>query len=106
MPDASSAESDLAMTEVPRLPPIATRSRLPAWRALFAGLVASFALLGSDLCEAEPRPAIAMHGEPALPADYAAMPYVNPAAPKGGRLIQGVLGTFDSLNPFIVKGLA
>ncbi len=28
-----------------------------------------------------------------------------PAAPKGGQLTQGVLGTFDSLNPFIVKGL-
>ena len=31
--------------------------------------------------------------------------YANPAAPKGGQLVQGVLGTFDSLNPFIVKGL-
>ena len=34
-----------------------------------------------------------------------ALPYANPDAPKGGRLVQGVLGTFDSLNPFIVKGL-
>ncbi|WP_411194494.1 extracellular solute-binding protein [Rhodopseudomonas sp. BAL398] len=34
------------------------------------------------------------------------MPYVNPDAPKGGRLIQGVLGTFDSLNPLIVQGIA
>ena len=47
-----------------------------------------------------------MHGEPALPAHFAAMPYVNPAAPKGGRLVYGVHGTFDSLNPFIVRGLA
>ena len=47
-----------------------------------------------------------MHGEPALPPDFQAMRYVNPSAPKGGRLIQGALGTFDSLNPFIVKGLA
>ena len=45
-----------------------------------------------------------MHGEPALPAGFSAFPYVNPDAPKGGRLVQGVLGTFDSLNPFIVKG--
>ena len=52
------------------------------------------------------RHAIAMHGEPALPADFAHMPYANPDAPKGGRLIQGVLGTFDSLNPLIVRGLA
>jgi peptide/nickel transport system substrate-binding protein len=34
------------------------------------------------------------------------MPYTNPDAPKGGRLIQGLSGTFDSLNPFIVRGLA
>ena len=32
-------------------------------------------------------------------------PYVNPAAPKGGRLVLGALGTFDSLNPFIIKGV-
>ena len=47
-----------------------------------------------------------MHGAPALPEDFAAMPYVNPQAPKGGRLVEGVLGTFDSLNPLIVQGLA
>ena len=46
-----------------------------------------------------------MHGEPAFPPDFTAFRYVNPDAPKGGRLTQGVLGTFDSLNPFIVKGL-
>jgi peptide/nickel transport system substrate-binding protein len=34
------------------------------------------------------------------------VPYANPDAPKGGRLIEGVLGTFDSLNPLIVQGLA
>src|SRR3954452_1800793 len=50
--------------------------------------------------------AIAMHGPPALPADFHHMPYANPDAPKGGRLVQGVLGTFDSLNPLIVRGLA
>jgi peptide/nickel transport system substrate-binding protein len=50
--------------------------------------------------------AIAMHGAPALPADFTNMPYANPDAPKGGRLVQGFLGTFDSLNPLIVRGLA
>jgi peptide/nickel transport system substrate-binding protein len=50
--------------------------------------------------------AIAMHGAPALPADFTHMPYTNPDAPKGGRLVQGILGTFDSLNPLIVRGLA
>ena len=47
-----------------------------------------------------------MHGAPRLPADFAHMPYANPDAPKGGRLVQGLLGTFDSLNPLIVRGLA
>ena len=50
--------------------------------------------------------ALAMHGGPALPADYSHMPYANPDAPKGGRLVQGILGTFDSLNPLIVRGQA
>ncbi|MGY8704857.1 extracellular solute-binding protein [Bradyrhizobium sp. 18BD] len=54
---------------------------------------------------AEEAHAIAMHGKPAMPADFTHMPYVNPDAPKGGRLTFGLLGTFDSLNPFIVKGL-
>ena len=50
--------------------------------------------------------AIAMHGAPVLPADFAHMPYAKPDAPKGGRLVWGLLGTFDSLNPFVVRGLA
>src|SRR5712672_1331840 len=55
---------------------------------------------------AEEAHAIAMHGKPALPADFTHMPYANPDAPKGGRLVQGILGTFDSLNPLIVRGVA
>jgi peptide/nickel transport system substrate-binding protein len=49
--------------------------------------------------------AIAMHGEPAWGPNFNHPTYANPAAPKGGHLVQGVLGTFDCLNPFIVKGL-
>ena len=49
--------------------------------------------------------AIAMHGEPAWGPDFTHPTYANPQAPKGGHLTQGVLGTFDCLNPFIVKGL-
>jgi peptide/nickel transport system substrate-binding protein len=82
-----------------------TRARL---RALAGGILAfglSF-LTGADKAWAEQSYAIAMHGAPALPADFTHMPYANPDAPKGGRLVQGILGTFDSLNPLIVKGLA
>ena len=44
-----------------------------------------------------------MHGEPALPPDFANLPYVNPNAPKGGQIVIGFQGTFDSLNPYNVK---
>ncbi|MGB3867760.1 MAG: extracellular solute-binding protein, partial [Xanthobacteraceae bacterium] len=47
-----------------------------------------------------------MHGAPAMAAGFSHMPYVNPDAPKGGRLVLGLSGTFDSLNPMIVRGLA
>src|SRR5437660_3938391 len=41
-----------------------------------------------------------------MPDHFQQLAYANPSAPKGGRLVQGILGTFDSLNPFIVKGIA
>ncbi len=51
-----------------------------------------------------PAHGIAMHGAPALPPGFAHFPHVNPRAPKGGTLRLAVTGTFDSLNPFIIKG--
>lgn len=45
-----------------------------------------------------------MHGEPKYASGISVLPYVNPDAPKGGRLSVGVVGTFNSLNPLIYKG--
>jgi peptide/nickel transport system substrate-binding protein len=70
---------------------------------LLASALSAFVFAAPALAEA--TYAIAMHGDPALPRDFAIMPYADADAPKGGRMVQGVLGTFDSLNPFIVKGL-
>jgi peptide/nickel transport system substrate-binding protein len=53
---------------------------------------------------AEPKHGFAMLGEPKLPTDFKNLPYANPDAPQGGILKQATVGTFDSLNPFIVKG--
>ena len=47
---------------------------------------------------------IAMYGEPALPEGFASLPYADPDAPKGGRIATGESGSFDSLNPYILKG--
>jgi peptide/nickel transport system substrate-binding protein len=54
---------------------------------------------------AAPRHGIAMQGEPALPADYTHFDYANPQAPKGGEITYCVVGSFDNLNPFILKSL-
>jgi peptide/nickel transport system substrate-binding protein len=53
----------------------------------------------------QPLHAISMHGEPALPADYRHLSYVNPDVKKGGSVRYGVVGTFDSLNPFNLKSI-
>jgi peptide/nickel transport system substrate-binding protein len=79
-------------------------SRLTAARTLTALLLAAGLLAGAP-CTAEPRPAIAMHGEPALPEGFTSFPYVKADAPSGGRFTKGILGTFDTLNPFNSKGL-
>lgn len=72
---------------------------------LGAVLMAAFAAVGASAADT-PRHAIAMYGDPALPPDFVSFPYVNPDAPKGGKIIFGELGGFDSMNPFILKGRA
>jgi len=55
---------------------------------------------------AAPQYGIAMYGKPALPPDFVSLPYANKDAPKGGRIVFGERGGFDSLNPYILKGRA
>ena len=54
----------------------------------------------------QPVHGLAMHGTPKHAAGFSHFPYVRPDAPRGGRLTQGMLGTFDSLNPFIIRGVS
>jgi peptide/nickel transport system substrate-binding protein len=85
------------------------RRKTPRFRSVavrLAGLVLLAIAAGPDRLAASESYAIAMHGPPKLPADFTHMPYANPVAPKGGRLVWGLSGTFDSLNPLIVRGLA
>lgn len=77
---------------------------------LFAGLFAGFVLLSAapsfsgEANAPERRHALSLIGEPKLPADFTHFDWANPDAPKGGALRLSALGTFDSLNPFTVKG--
>jgi peptide/nickel transport system substrate-binding protein len=86
---------------------IARSSTQKARRSLLRlALCGTLAAVAVPVAAAAPMHAIAMHGEPALGPGFTNMRYVNPSAPKGGRIVNGVIGTFDSVNPFVVKGLA
>ena len=74
-------------------------------KKLFVGLFCLSLPLHS-LAAVEISTAIALHGKPALPANFSAFGYANPNAPKGGDLRLASLGGFDSTNPFIDKGNA
>jgi microcin C transport system substrate-binding protein len=50
--------------------------------------------------------ALSLLGDPALPADFPHWPWVRPDAPKGGEIALSALGSFDSFNPFILRGTA
>ena len=68
------------------------------------GIAALALALGAHPGAADPQHGIAMYGDPALPPDFVSLPYANPDAPKGGRIVTGEVGGFDSLNPHIAKG--
>jgi microcin C transport system substrate-binding protein len=70
--------------------------------ATFTALVFAFGI-SSALAEA-PVHAIAMHGTPKYQPGFKHFDYVNPNAPKGGLVRQASTGSFDSLNPYIIKG--
>ncbi len=48
--------------------------------------------------------AIAMHGEPKYSSDFENVEYINPNSIKGGSIVRSAIGTYDSFNPFILKG--
>ena len=72
---------------------------------------ATMAMAGADAGRPDDasRPqALAMHGEPARPRglDGAFLPpQITPTPARGGRLVIGVQGAFDSLNPLTIKGM-
>jgi peptide/nickel transport system substrate-binding protein len=66
------------------------------------GISVFLGIAGSAM--ADPQHAIAMYGDPALPADFDHLPYANPNAPTGGRIVTAQTGSFDSLNPHIRQG--
>ena len=61
-------------------------------------------LSGGSALPAEGSHAIAMHGTPKYGPGFEHFDYADPRAPKGGRVVLGQTGSFDTLNPFIIRG--
>ncbi|QUE74172.1 extracellular solute-binding protein [Stutzerimonas stutzeri] len=77
-------------------------ARLPLLHA-----AAFVVLLVSGTVHAAAQHALTLYDEkPKYPADFTHFDYANPDAPKGGTLREAGFGSFDSLNPFINKGVA
>ena len=67
-------------------------------------LLFTFSLQPVTVSAATSHHGIAMHGDLKYPAGFTHFDYTNPDAPKGGKVVQASIGTFDSFNPFIIKG--
>ena len=65
----------------------------------------ALALLAAAPAAAEPRHGFAVLGELKYGPDFRHFDYVNPNAPRGGETVEWYQGTFDSLHPFILRGV-
>lgn len=78
------------------------------WFAL--ALVLSLSALSAEAAQAQESGtkvhALTLADAPKYGPDFKHLDYVNPDAPKGGSVNYGALGTFDSFNPYIVRGTA
>jgi len=68
-------------------------------------IAAILAVAGAQADASGTLTALAMHGEPAYPATMSHFRYANPKADIGGDLRLTATGSFDSLNPYIIKGV-
>ncbi len=83
-----------------------SRMRSPHGHFVPAFVLAVLVAAGlASAVDARPTHGIAMHGAPRYGADFTHLDYANPDAPKGGELRRATTGTFDTLNPFILKGV-
>jgi microcin C transport system substrate-binding protein len=78
--------------------------------ARWLSLAAAFALIApfaENVAQAEPRHGLSVFGELNYPPDFKHFDYVNPEAPRGGKIVTmgtGGATTFDTFNGFILKG--
>ena len=72
--------------------------------ATLLALAASFAPAARAAEGVTKSHALSLFGDIKYGPDFSHFDYVNPDAPKGGTVRYSAIGTFDNLNPFILKG--
>ncbi|MDQ5908252.1 MAG: microcin transport system substrate-binding protein [Pseudomonadota bacterium] len=82
------------------------RAKFCCLHGLTAGLLLLSSGLSMTVALGEPVHGIALHGQPKYGPDFKHFEYVNPDAPKGGEARFAAIGSFDTFNPFNIKGQA
>ena len=78
--------------------------KIKTWFMLLIILLAIESATIVSATEIYEQNSISMHGEPTLSSGFDSYQHANINATKGGTLRLASLGTYDSMNPFIVKG--
>ena len=76
------------------------------WLRVLSHQIAFCFLVLIPVAEVQAVPAMGMGYEPKYPPDFTHFDYVSPNAEKGGEITLYGLGTFDSLNPYLLKGIS
>jgi microcin C transport system substrate-binding protein len=71
--------------------------------AIILGIVLAFG--GVAAAQAAPTHGMSLFGDLKYGPDFKHFDYVNPDAPKGGTMRSSAIGTFDTLNPYVIKGI-
>jgi peptide/nickel transport system substrate-binding protein len=85
---------------------VAPMTRTTVQASFTVSMLAIIGILLPQFALSSPQHGLATYGNPALPKGFTALPYVNPDAPKGGTITLSESGSYDSLNPYILKGTA
>lgn len=75
-------------------------------RRVSAMAAAFLVLAAAGGAQAAPSEGLSLYGDLKYQPGFAHFDYTNPAAPKGGAMRYSAIGTFDTLNPFTINGVA
>jgi microcin C transport system substrate-binding protein len=70
-----------------------------------AALAVLFLVAGLGAAQAVVTYGMSLYGDFKYPPNFTHFDYANPDAPKGGTMRMSSVGTFDTLNPFVIKGV-